>query len=284
MADKNKNDSAQLKSEITKLKEQVQDLINIHGQDIKPFPKKGTDGFLSHFIITVEMLQGEMAGKVFTLNMPSAMQTVARSEPFIYKGSAFNHKAELTLPDGSKLPNTIVESDFLNKPNGFFEEGKETVWMQILNLDARMEDTPIGPIRIILGETVKREYPDIFQPSLGVAQALSKNGGFPAKLFFNPYAVIETMLGNMRAIHGNLSYGRTVDFPPIGTPISICELIPLEAVEDVRTTMAFRAVEPSIKPIARIIALAHPIDTSMQISGSEAHSMIENMISIHSKK
>jgi hypothetical protein len=265
-------------TDVKTLRGDVDDIFRMMGHETNPFPKKGIDGFLSHFIITVQMLQGEIAGQVFTLNMPSAMQTVSRSEPFIYKGSSHNHEIDLELPPDSQLPNKIKESDFLNKPSGFFDEGMETVWMQILNLDARMEDTPIGPIRIILGETVKREYPDIFQPSLGVAQALSVEGGFPAKLFFNPYAIIETRYGNMRAIHGNLSYGRTVEFPPIGTPISICEMIPLEPVDDVRKMSAFKAVDRKIEPVARIIALAHPIDTSIMLSGAEAHAMIENMI------
>jgi len=272
-------------SEIVKqLRIDVDDIFSMMGHETKPFPAKGMDGFLSHFIITVEMLQGEAAGTVFTLNMPSAMQTVTRSEPFIYKGPDANHTVNFTMPKGSSLPSGITESDFLNKPAGFFEPGRETVWMQILNLDARMEDTPIGPIRIILGETVKREYPDIFQPSLGVAQSLSSEGGFPAKLFFNPYAIIETSFGSMRAIHGNLSYGRTVDFPPVGTPISICEMIPLEPVHEVRAKSALKGVSNEIKPIARILALAHPIDTSLMLSGDDAHALIENMIETNSSK
>lgn len=273
-----KFDTSSFTKKVNDLATEVDDLRKINGEDIKPFPEKGIDGFLSHFIITMQILQGPAAGQVITLNMPSAMQTVSRSAPFIYQGTEANHRVTLDLPAGSQLPNTISESDFLNKPDGFFEKGKETVWMQILNLDARMQDTPIGPIRIILGETVRREYSDIFQPSLGVAQALSdKNGGFPARLFFNPYAVIETNMGALRAIHGNLSYGRTVDFPPVGTPISICEVIPLEQVGHVREMRALRAVDSRIQPFARIIALAHPIDTGMQIDGAEAHGMIETM-------
>jgi len=36
------------------------------------------------------------------------------------------------------------------------------MFLQIMNLDAR-GDTPYGPMRCILGETFKREYPDIFK-------------------------------------------------------------------------------------------------------------------------
>jgi len=274
-----------LRSEVTQLSEMYEDLkedhrelMNTMGDDYGSFPEKGLDGFLSHFIITMELLMPGRKGEVISLTMPTAMQTVSRSKPFIYQGPQANHEIYLDMPKHSKLGNTIKEGDFLHRPADFFEVGKETVWMQILNLDARMDDTPIGPIRIILGETVKAEYPEIFQPSLGVAQSLSKQGGFPARLFFNPYAIIETEFGAMRAIHGTLSYGRTVEFPPIATPISICECIPLEPVEQVMKTKAYRAVNDKIAPIARIIALSHPIDTMMQLPGEEACELVDRCI------
>jgi hypothetical protein len=267
-----------LRKSYSDLGEKYDELIKFMGHEYAPFPDEGTDGFLSHFIITMELLIADSNGEIVSLTMPVATQTVTRSKPFIYTGKG-NHEIDFNLPEGCSLPNRIKESDFLHTPSEFFEEGKETVWMQIINLDARMEESPIGPIRIILGETLKREYSDLFQPSLGVAQALGKKGGFPAKLFFNPYAIIETKFGAMRAIHGTLSYGRVTSFPPVGTAISICEMIPLEPVEQVRQVNALRAISPeNIKPFARIIALAHPIDTPMQLSGDEAFKLIERSI------
>ena len=145
----------------------------------------------------------------------------------------------------------------------------------------------MGPIRIILGETLKREYPDIFEPSLGVAQSLSRTG-FPARLFFNPYAVIETPFGAFRAIHGTLAYGRVTKFPPVGTPVSICNCIPVESVDEVREMVLSQGVEMRTRnlteidecrqPFARIIALSHPIDMELQISGDEAFDIVERAI------
>jgi hypothetical protein len=165
----------------------------------------------------------------------------------------------------------LREEDFLVRPAEFFEVGKETLWLQILNLDARM-DSEIGPIRIILGETLKREYPDLFFPSVGIAQSLG-NSGFPARLFFDPFAIIETPLGAFRAIHGILSYGRVTNFPPIGTPVSIREPIELDQVEEIRSKKL--GLNHSANPLARIIALSHPIDTELQLPGEEAYHFVE---------
>lgn len=272
------SDYNELKKGYDELSDKYNELIRFMGHEYSPFPSEGIDGFLSHFIITMELMIGDNKGEVVSITMPVATQTVTRSNPFIYKGKD-KHVIKFKMPEGCSLPDTIKESDFLHSPEEYFEEGKETVWMQIINLDARMEETPIGPVRIILGQTLLNEYPDIFQPSLGVAQALGKKGGFPSRLFFNPYAIIETEFGSMRAIHGTLSYGRVTSFPPVGTAISICEMIPLEPVEKVREVRALRGINPEqIEPFARIIALAHPIDTPMQISGDEAFRLIEGSI------
>lgn len=267
------------------LPERFDELVRQMGDHIGPFPPGGIDGFLSHFVIAMQFLRGPMAGRAITLKMPPASQTVSRSSPFIYQGAAANHRVEIPLPTGCTLPNAISERDFLERPANYFEEGKETVWMQILNLDARMNTTEIGPIRIILGETLKREYGDIFRPSHGVAQSLGKNG-FPARLFFNPYAVIETQMGAMRAIHGTLAYGRITSFPPVGTPVSISDMVPLEAVEDVRAAQAggnqraLGAALQNVQPVAKIYALSHPIDVAMQVSGDEAFQIVERAIAL----
>jgi hypothetical protein len=264
------NSFEELSKEQQDLSVRHQKLVKQMGDDIAPFPQSGVDGFLSHFIISIEFLQGDMAGKILTLTMPPAAQTVSRSAPFIYRGTLANHKVSIPIPQNCSLSNVIEEKDFLSRPSEFFEEGKEVVWMQILNLDSRMK-TDFGNIRIILGETLKQEYPDIFQPSLGVALSLA-DGGFPARLFFNPYAIVETPFGAFRAIHGTLAYGRTVAFPPISTPISIRNCIPLESIEDIRQG------KETQDPFARIIALAHPIDVAMQISGDEAFDCVERCI------
>ena len=262
---------------INSVEEKVDSLIAQQGDDIGEFPHARIGGYMSHFLISFEMYDGPFKGQLISITSPMAAQSVTWADPFIYQGSAENHEVNVPLPKGSDLSSTIKESDFFTKPDGYFESGKETIWLQILNLDARM-DSEIGPIRIILGETLKREYPDIFRPSLGAAQSLGNNG-FPARLFFNPYAVIETPIGAFRAIHGTLAYGRVTSFPPIGTPVSICDCIPIEPVDEV--IKAFKAGKPDadIKPIGRIIALSHPIDMEMQMPGEEAYELCEKCIS-----
>jgi hypothetical protein len=169
----------------------------------------------------------------------------------------------------------ITETDFLHRPKDYFIVGKETLWLQILNLDARM-DSEIGPIRIILGETLKRAHPDIFRPSLGAAQSLGQSG-FPATLFFNPYAVVETRYGAFRAVHGTLAYGRVTAFPPIGTPVTICDQIPFEHLDTVREALA--ANDPTrIREIGRIIALTHPIDMEIHEEGEGAYDLVNALI------
>jgi hypothetical protein len=106
--------------------------------------------------------------------------------------------------------------------------------------------------------------------------------GFPARLFFNPYAIIETTFGAFRAIHGTLAYNRITSFPPCGTPVSICASVPLERVEAVEPGDARRrsstASERMEEPVARLISLSHPIDAPMQVSGAEAFELVERGI------
>jgi len=272
---------AEISEGLAQLTKRYDELVAQMGDHISPFPDTGVDGFLSHFILTLEFLQGDLQGRMLSLTMPPATQTVSRSAPFIYRQGAKN-SVKLPLPAGCTLPDTIAEEDFLDKPDGYFEDGKETVWMQILNLDARMEVPDLGYIRIILGETLKREHPDIFEPSFGVAQSLGQRG-FPAKLFFNPYALVETPLGSFRAVHGTLAYGRITGFPPVGTPVSISSAVPLEHMADIREGMRLQAVDRPREveveqPFARLIALSHPIDVPMQISGDEAFHFVEQAI------
>jgi hypothetical protein len=256
----------------------LKDVVAALDDQIKPFSKAGIDGFLSHFIISIEFLQGAPKGRVVTFAMPPASQTVARSDPFVYKGPKAKHVVTTPLPSGCTLSSTISESDFIEKPSDFFTSGQENVWLQILNLDARMEHPELGPIRIILGETLKREYPDIFQPSLGAAESLGR-GGFPARLFFNPIAIIETKLGAFRAVHGTLAYGRTTDFPPVGTPVTIRDVNPLEDVKEIRRVARKQNIEPTrsgiVEPTARIIALSHPIDVAIRLPGDEVFRQVE---------
>lgn len=250
--------------------------------DSKPFPRARLGGYMSHFRIVLELDMGDEKPRLVSIVSPMAAQTVSWSDPFIYRGPQEQHEARITLPAKSQLSNIIRESDFLEKPEEYFEIGKETMWLQILNLDARM-DTEIGPMRIILGETLRREHPDIFRPSFGVAQSLGKSG-FPARLYFNPYALIETSVGSFRAIHGTLAYSPVAAFPPIGTPVSIADCIPIEPVDEVRSLMKSKSLlvhqldSVNVPSMGRIIALSHPIDMEIQLTGEEIYDFVERCV------
>lgn len=259
------------------LLERHQELTDQMGDEIKPFMGAKLGGYMSHFLISLRFLHGSFKDRVISITSPMAAQTVAWGDPFIYEGPDKAHQVELPLPSGSSLPRIIKESDFINRPSEYFVPGKEVVWLQILNLDAEMS-TELGPMRVILGETLLKKYPDIFRPSLGVAQALGKRG-FPAKLFFNPYAIMETPVGAFRAIHGTLSYGRVTNFPPLHTAVTISESIPIEPVEAVRANMAAgRLLHETVQPIGHIIALSHPIDMEIHLPGDEAYQTVERLI------
>jgi hypothetical protein len=274
----------------------ITDLHNMMGEQIGPFPHAGIDGFLSHFVIMIRFRSGPAAGQTVTLTSPPAVQVVTRSEPFIYRGADADHVVKLPLPPGCTLSNgsdphwtTVRETDFLNRrptsadfdsAQQFFQAGKQTVWMQILDLDARM-DTEIGPVRIVIGQTLKENYsdagdPELLMPSLGAAQSLRASGGFPAALFFNPIAVVETPFGAFKAVHGTLSYGRVTSFPPVGTPVSISAMVPLPAVAQPGAPAPLPA-----EPIGEIVALSHPIDVGMQIPGTEAFNLVRDRIRTH---
>lgn len=233
-----------------------------------PFPPAGIDGFLSYFVFSLRFDTGPLKGQVINLTLPNAIQTVARSEPFIYRGPP--QEVQVPLPQGCTLSPTIRDQDFLQRPPEFFQVGKEAVWLQILDLDAR-GDTSVGPIRIILGETLKREFPDLFQPSLGVAQSLGVSG-FPARLFFDPTAIMQTQAGNFRAVHGVLAYGRIEAFPPVGSSVQTTDIIPLHSVEALR-----RAALTSTAAVSdgSVLGLSHPITAALNVSGDEAFSIVQ---------
>lgn len=235
-----------------------------------PFPPAGIDGFLSYFILTLRFDTGPLKGKPITLSLPNAIQSVARSQPFIYNGPP--QEVHVPLPSGSTLSPTIRDQDFLQRPPEFFQLGKESVWLQILNLDAR-GDTPVGPVRIILGETLKREYPDLFQPSLGVVQSLGDTG-FPARLFFDPTAIMETQAGNFRAVHGVLAYANITAFPPVGSAVQTTDIIPLHSVEALRKAAQSKTPR-DVAADGSVLGLSHPITTALNVSGAEAFNLVE---------
>ena len=267
---------AAVSSEPQDVREELAELRSYFADDITPFPPSGIDSFLSHFVIAVQFLQGDRSGQVVPFVLEPAVQTVARSKPFIYGGSAARHEVRVAVPAGSALQTTITESDFHARPDKFFQAGKEHIWLQILNLDAHGE-TSLGPIRVILGETLKRKYEDIFVPSLGLAQSLGKTG-FPARFFFSPVGVFETPFGAFRTRPGKvLQARRVVEIPPIGS-VSIAEAIPLDSIEDIRTAAKNGRSLAETKPAARLVALAHPIDAALHLPGEEAFDVVQSRI------
>jgi hypothetical protein len=258
------------------LRAEVAELRSYIADDIAPFPPSGIDSFLSHFVIAVQFLQGDRSGQVVPFVLEPAVQTVARSQPFIYGGSVARHEVAVALPAGSRLQSTIKESDFHARPEKFFQAGKEHIWLQILNLDAHGE-TSVGPVRAVLGETLKNRYEDIFVPSLGLAQSLGKTG-FPARFFFSPVAVFETPFGAFRTRPGKvLQARRIVEIPPIGS-VSIAEAIPLDSIDEIRAAAKSGRSLAETKPVAQLVALAHPIDAALHLPGEEAYATVQARI------
>lgn len=220
-----------------------------------PFPPAGIDAFLSHFIIAIQILQGPQAGQMMTLSLPAAMQSVSRSDPFIFQGG--NQSVTVPLPPGSTLPNTISFSDFTVQPPGFFMPGAQQVWLQILDLDAQVQ-TSTGIIRIILGQTFQNEYPSLFAPSFGAAQSQASSGGFPASLFFSPDAIIETPFGTFKTRPGKALVGSQVNqFPPVGSSPTLLQPVLLDDINNLSGGAA-----------AEISGLAHPIDAVISSTSS----------------
>jgi hypothetical protein len=244
--------------------------------DEAPFPSAGIDAFLSHFVFTIRINKGDAQGEIFSYTWPAAIQSVARSEPFIYRGRSANHSVEFPLPKASKLARRVSEEDFLTTPPGFFQPGKETIFLQILNLDARGE-TPFGPMRCILGETFKREYPDIFQPSFGAAQSL-RGKGLPGKLFFVPNGIFETPFGALHTRPKALLGSRISSVPPIGSSPSLLEAIPLDSVDDLRAARKKGIADSQLEAAATLVALAHPIDALLFETGDPAFESVERAI------
>lgn len=240
------------------------------GGEENHLPQAGIDGFLSHFVFTFRFNKGDLAGQVFSYTWPAAIQTVARSDPFIYEGPEARHRVEFPLPEESDLPRSLSEDEFIATPPGFFEKGRETIWLQILNLDARGE-TEYGPMRCILGETFKREYPDIFQPSYGAAQSLGHTG-LPGRLFFSPNGIFETPLGALHTRPKVLLGSRIESVPPVGSNPELLGPIELDSVEELRNN-------PGVVPeqaAATLVGLAHPIDAQLQ--GDDLFRLVEGAI------
>jgi len=238
------------------------------------FPPAGIDAFLSHFIVAIKITSGERSGALVTFSLPAAVQTVARSKPFVLSAGA-SSRVTFPIPRGCTLPESIEHKDFFSSPPGFFEKGREQIWLQILNLDARGE-TPVGPVRVILGETFKREYPDLFEPSFGAAQSIGRTG-LPARLFFSPNGVFETPIGALKTQAAKTLLGDSVDrIPPVGSAPRLLQPCPLYHVDALRAAAKGKTPEPA----AIIVALAHPIDAELiDPQGShEAFASIERSI------
>lgn len=246
------------------------------------FPQAGIDAFLSHFVFTFRINKGNRAGELFSYTWPAAIQSVARTDPFFFNENAVRRPINFPLPKESQLPRSASLQDFLTVPPKFFDEGKETIFLQILNLDARGE-TPYGPMRCILGETFKREYPDIFQPSYGAAQSLAGRG-LPGKLFFVPNGIFETPFGPLHTRPKALLGSHITSVPPIGSSPSLLQPIPLDSVDELRAfakegrSLDARALE-ELEPAATLVALAHPIDALLFEAGDAAFSSVERAIS-----
>lgn len=239
---------------------------------ISAFPPAGIGGFLSDLVFTLRVNTGELAGEILSYSWPAAILTVVRSDPFVYSGRAAGHRVEFPMPWGSRVPRSLAADDFARIPPGFYETGRETVWLQVLNLAARGQ-TDYGPARCILGETLKREYPDIFRPSFGAAQSIDSSG-FPARLFISLIAVFETPFGALCVGPDTLLGCRLQKGPPVGAIPHLLAPTQLDSVADLRSRSAIRPAHPA----ATLLALASPILGILHSSGGQAFNTVEQAI------
>ena len=145
----------------------IQHVVDGTLQTATDFPPAGIDTFKSTFINgEVEILVGPLAGKTFFLpTMIDAAQGVSRSAPFYDGGPGANDHSVLPLPPGSQLPGTVSDSDidfFVSDMNG---TRQKSIHLEIISLDARSAD---GQYRIISGQQMLAEYPQLFIPSFGI--------------------------------------------------------------------------------------------------------------------
>jgi hypothetical protein len=161
----------------------------------KPFPPAGIDQFTSIFNADIEILAGPLAGQTFKLiNVTDTAQTVVRSDPFFDGGPEVDDISTFpVMPFGSTVPSQMRDSDIPVLPNGFNGTYAETVHLHMTSLNAVSAD---GQFRIVAGQPLKDEFPDVdFFPSYGIAVSVDKSG-FPARSVFVPYALVVTPFGN----------------------------------------------------------------------------------------
>ena len=218
--------------------------------ELSPFPAQGVDVFQSVFDAEVEITAGPHAGKHLKLEqLVDRAQAVARSRP-ILGGASKNARITFALPAGQALPASIQTSDFPMVPEAFRDTAnRETIYLQITSLDAKSAD---GAYRIIAGEPLKKEFPKLFKPALGMVVS-DVGRGFPARSFFVPYALIITPFGNLVSNEKGFAV-------PIFAQQPITHLPPYGA------TYADKGDEPLLSadnlnagPVAKLRALSHKV-------------------------
>lgn len=156
----------------------------------EPFPRGGTDLLLLN--VSGVMRTG---GQRQRLAFASCLATVRRSDPFLFRNDAtVAFPPQIRQPDdGDEI---LRRDDLGNIPGGLFIAGRETIWLELLDLDARgLVDG--SPGRLVLGETLRREHPDLHERALGVLQS-SLGAGFPARCALALPAVLITPRGTFK--------------------------------------------------------------------------------------
>ncbi|MFP5271588.1 hypothetical protein [Coleofasciculus sp.] len=190
----------------------------VESASAESFPGIGDDNFESIFDAELEILVGPLAGTKFQVNnLLDPSQVVARSSPFVDGGIGVDDIGYFDLSPDSGLPTQIKDSDFPAIPDGFNGTFQETIHLQITSLNAV---SPDGQFRLLAGKPLQDEFPEFFQPSLGMVVS-DGSTGFPARSFFVPYTLIATPFGNLIANHKQYANPIIADkpltqLPPIG--------------------------------------------------------------------
>jgi len=105
---------------------------------------------------------------------------------FLHRASAVRLPATTRSSDDAE--DILHRRDFGDLPASLFIPGREAVWLELVDLDAR-STVDGGPWRLLLGASLRAEHPDLHERALGVLQSLT-GSGFPARLALTIPAVL----------------------------------------------------------------------------------------------
>ncbi|MGK7942049.1 MAG: hypothetical protein AB4062_18220 [Crocosphaera sp.] len=150
-------------------------------------PMGGIDMIPGFFNLEVEFIAGPNQGQTYSVpNMFDPEYLFSRGDPFIDGGLTVDDMSVLPIPSGFDVPSIVKDSDISSIPDGFNGTQLESLHHQMLSLNAQSAD---GLFRLVAGQTLKNEFPSIFEPSLGL---IVEDNDQQIEGFFNLYGIVVT--------------------------------------------------------------------------------------------